>query len=341
MQRELAEGYLRIATIQDGGNQNLGDAHAALDSLAKAERIARQMLSRNPSQESQRLLFSVLYNESTAFGDAGDNKESESRAREALQLARSVAALEPASDEAQSSLASILQRMSTYTRDPSRIAYVEEAAALDEAVLARHPADDNHQRNLALMDKYLAGSLLKEGDLDRAYPYLKRAAELDEGIARRAPHDPVAQLDYAIDLSQWGSYYSMKNDIRQAIEFTRKSLALRREVAAANPKDVWAQDRLSFILGQLGNLELQQSPGEALSAYKEALTIGAKPEQQAQALAGMAAALHKLGDQAASCRAYADAAKLYRDVVKDPLKEKSVPIPVGSDKDYAGCATRP
>lgn len=340
LQRELAEAYLRIGAIQDGGNQNLGDAHGAIESLGKAERIARQMLSKNPSHEVKRLLFNVLYNESTVLGDAGDVADAQRRANEALQLARNMAAAQPASDEAQSDLATILHEISVFTRDASRIAYIEEAAALDEAVLARKPADENRQRNVALMDKYLAGSLLKEGDLNRSIPYLKRAAELDQALAAHSPHDPVAKLDYAIDLSQWGTYYSMKDDLGKAIEFTRKSLTLRREIAAANPKDAWAKDRLAFILGQLGNLELRGSPREALTAYQEALTVGGKAEQRVQALAGLAVAYRRLGDRAASCAAYGGAAKLYRDVAKGPLQGTPVPLPAGSDTDYAGCAGR-
>ncbi len=215
-----------------------------------------------------------------------------------------------------------------------------EAAALDEAVLARHPADPQRQRNVALMDKYLAGSLLQQGDLKGAFPYLKRAADLDESRTVHAPRDPVAKLDFAIDLSQWGTYYSMKKDIPSAIEFTRRSLALRREIAAANPKDAWAQDRLVFILGRLGDLQLERSPREAISAYREALSVAGKPEERAQAMAGMAEAYGKLGNQAASCAAYANAAKLYREIAKGPQKARYAPNAADTEKAYAMCSGR-
>ncbi len=121
LQRELAEGYLRIGTIPGRrANQNLGDSRGALESLRKAERIARQMLSQTSSREASQLLFNVLYSESTAFGDAGDGAEAERRGKEALLLARSLSAQQPDSDAAQSSLASILQRMSAFSQGPNR-----------------------------------------------------------------------------------------------------------------------------------------------------------------------------------------------------------------------------
>ena len=339
LQQELAEAYKLIGSIQGGGNQNLGDWQGALISFEKAEGIAREIFARTKSGEARKLLVQTLCQKAQLYHGAGDEGQSERSAKEALRLAREFVRSEPGSEEGQLVLANALETLAPYSNIQDRLAYLSEASAISETLLARKPSDQERQRNVALIDKYLAGAyMLTEDSAAGAYPYLKRAGELDEQRWRQAPNDPVAKLDFAIDLSQWGGYYSATKNLRSAIEFTRRSLELRREIVAANPKDAWAQDRLSYILGALGSLQLEKSPSEALANYKEALAVGGYPDTRAALLAGSGAAYRKLGDNQAACGAYGEATKLYREILKGPLKQVHLARAAEVEQAYAVCS---
>jgi tetratricopeptide (TPR) repeat protein len=339
LQQELAEAYKLIGSIQGGGNQNLGDWHGALISFEKAEGIARQILARTQSREARKLLVRTLCQKAQLYHGAGDESQSERSAKEAVQLARELVRSEPGNEEAQAVLVNALEALAPYSNTQDRLAYLSEASAIAEALLARKTSDRERQRDVALIDKYLAGAyMLTEDNAAGAYPYLKRAGELDEERWRQASNDPVAKLDLAIDLSQWAEYYNGTKDLRSAIEFTRRSLELRREIVAANPKDTWAQDRLSYILGALGSLQLEKSPREALASYKEALAVGGYPDTRAALFAGSGAAYRKLGDNQAACGAYGEAAKLYREILKGSLRQVHLARAAETEQAYAVCS---
>jgi tetratricopeptide (TPR) repeat protein len=308
LQKELAEAYIRIGEIQGGGLQNLGDRQGANESFQKAERIARQMVGDTRSREARLLLVDVLYGEGDIYLRANDFAKAEVRAKEALQIAREVARSGAEEDDAQSSLSKALSLTGMVTNGENRLAYLAEAARANEALLTRKPDDQDRQRSVARIEKYIA-AIFYPRDPDRAFEHMKRASELDEQRIKKSSNDPIAKLDWAIDLSQWADYYEMKKDLRKAIDFTRRSLALRREIAAANPKDAWAQERLAFILQRLGSLQLTPSADQALASYKEALAVGGDPRTRADSFAGVGAAYQKLGNELAACASYAESAK--------------------------------
>ncbi len=61
LQGELAAAYLRVGSIQGSPEtQNLGDLPAAMESYAKAERLAQTLVSQDPTGRAKRLLVDVL-----------------------------------------------------------------------------------------------------------------------------------------------------------------------------------------------------------------------------------------------------------------------------------------
>jgi len=336
LQKELAEAYERVGDIQGGASQSLGDWQGALVSLGKAERITRQMLAQTGSIEASLLLTDVLSRERNALLLHDRWGEAESYAREALQLARKSVAREPENEGAQSALADALGGISHFPRDKKPSAYWAEAARIQESLLSRKPADRRLQRDAALKNKYLAGALLGENEIDGAYPYLKRAADLDETLSTQAFDDPVAKLDFAIDLGQLGDYYWRKKKIELAIQFTRRSLALRREIATANPKDAWAQSRLAYGLAHFGYIELDRYPREALALFQEAVRIDKRPGGRPADIAGAGAAWRKLADEQRACKAFAESVELFRALLKAQPKGQ-YPDAASAEKGYAAC----
>ena len=322
-QGELAAGYISIGNIQGNSNmQNLGDLPAALESYAKAERLARALVARWPSRRGNMLLVTALMAQAYGAKFSNDSAKGSAKAMEALQEARENAKSDPDNPEVQFQLGSALQCAAAFSDSKQSLAYFNEQAALFEGLLARDPKNLPRMRNAALAHKYIAGTLNESGDPDAAFEHLKRAEELDQACVRAAPNDPDHKMDLAIDLSQWGEYYENKNDFAKAIQYTREALAIRREIASSDPKDVRAKYRLVYILNRLGDLQLNSSEPKALENFQEAKSIGerlpptVRADQLAKSLLGIAKSYERIGDGAHSCPAYAESAKLYRDLVK-------------------------
>lgn len=326
LQAELAAAYIRVGDIQGNPEkQNLGDLPAALESYAKAERLARALVARQPSGQAKRLLGDALTAQAYGAKYAKQTAKGVTKAMEALQVARERARSDPASVDAQLQLGAALHcaaGFSELTAGPVSNYRLEEASVY-ESMLAHDPDNPTRLRNAALAHKYIAGTLLTTGDTDGAFVHLKRAEELDAACVRAAPNNPEHKLDLAIDLGQWAEYYEWKNDIAKGLEYSRADVAIRRELASADPRDTRAQDRLAYSLSRLGDLHLKASAHQALASYEEARSIAERLQIESQRSAllaplflGIGRAYEKLGDRARSCSAYGQSAKLYPDLVK-------------------------
>ena len=327
LQRELATAYLRIGDIQGNpSTQNLGEFPAALESYAKAERIARSLAARQASGPAQRLLGDALTAQAYGAFFANDNAKGAAKATEALQIARARVRSEPANANAQGQLGAALHCAGSFAPARDGLPYLQEEASVFEDMLAHNPGDLDRRRNTALAHKYIAGRFAALNSPDEAFVHLKRAEELDQSCVRAQPNNPEHKMDLAIDLSQWGDYYQQKHDIAKSIEFTRAALSIRRELAAADPNDMRAQNRLAYIVIRLGNLQLLTSARQAMASYREARSI-AQPLQpeylRAELLAssswGIGTAYKELGDVGRSCSAYLEAAKWYEVLKRSQL----------------------
>jgi tetratricopeptide (TPR) repeat protein len=319
---ELAAAYIRIGDIQGNPEtQNLGDLPAALESYAKAERLARAMAAGKPSSQAKKLLGNALTAEAYGAKYANRGRRGAAIAMEALQIARERVHSDPASDDAQLQLGAALHCVAAFGEFKDNIPYLLEEASVFEGMLTKNPDDLNRRRNAALAHKNLAGTMLSLEDPDKAFIHLQRAEELDAGCVRKAPHNPQHKMDLAIDLGQWGEYYEAKNDIAKAMQYTRSALAIRRELASADTKNMWAQNRLAYSVNRLGDLQLNVAARQALASYQEARSIAERlqPESErvirlAHAISGIGAAYKKLGSVDRSCAAYAESTKLYSEI---------------------------
>ena len=343
LQSELATAYLSIGNIQGGsGTQNLGDLPGALESYAKAERLARMLAAREPAGPAKRLLGDVLTAEAYAASNANQPAKSAAKAKEALQVARERTRSDPTSEDAQIQLGAALQCAASFGGAKDGLPYLVEEASVFEGMLAHHPENLIWLRNAALAHKYIASRLLDSEDRDGAFAHLERAEQLDEACVRAAPNNPTHKMDLAIDMGQWGAYYAGKKDIAKGIQYTQESLAIRRELAAADPKDAWAQDRLAYSLTRLGDMQLNVSALEALASYREARSIAERLQMESMrkrglgsSIFGMGRAYQELGDVRRSCAAYAEATKVYRGVSK-PLPGDAIRAE-DAEKAYSHC----
>jgi tetratricopeptide (TPR) repeat protein len=343
LQAELGAAYIRIGDIQGNPTkQNLGDLPAALESYAKAERLARTLAAQHGSDQAKRLLGDALIAEAYGAYYAHQDTKGATKAMEALQLARERARSDPASADAQLQLGSALQCSATFGSPKDGLPYLLEEASVFEGMLNHDSVNPSRRRNAALAHKYIAGTFITIGDPDGAFLHLKRAEELDAASVRAAPNNPETKMDLAFDLSQWGQYYEWKDDTAKAVQYVRAALAIRRELASGDPKDMRAQDRLAYIINRLGALQLNASARQALASYREARSIAERlqpeslrVEQLADSTSGLGAAYQQLGDRRRSCAAYAEATKLYPEVLK--RKPTYASKAAAAEKAYALC----
>jgi tetratricopeptide (TPR) repeat protein len=155
-----------------------------------------------------------------------------------------------------------------------RLAVVLASARQIEDLLKARPEDAGRQRNVALVNKYIAARLLVRSEKDRGLPYLNRAEELDAARAAANPEAREAQMDLSFDYSQNATFYSNRERFEEALANYRKALDIRLRIAKADPADAHMQDRLVFVYSRIGGaLENLGRPAEALTAYKEAVRI--------------------------------------------------------------------
>ncbi len=344
LQGELVAAYLKMGEIQGdpGGTENLGDLPAALESYSKAEQLARTLVAQAPTSRAKGVLVDALVAQARAAHSAHQPARAAAKAMEALAIARERVRSDPADEGAQFQLGAALQSAALFGGTKNAVPYLEEQTSVFERLLARDPGDSDRGRNAALAHKYLASYLIDGPDLDRAFTHLKRAEELDASAVRAAPGNPDRKMGLAIDLSQWAEYYEGKKDFATAIRYTRASLAIRRALASADPKDNWAQDRLSYILTQLGDLQLHVSANDALASYKQARSIAEKVQTEslrttllARSISGIGDAYRALGDRERSCAAYSESMKLFHELIKSgPSDNKRAEA---TEKAYSGC----
>ena len=326
LQAELAGAYIRIGDIQGNpSTQNLGDLPAALESYAKAERLARAVAARQSTAQAKKLLGDALTAEAYGAQFANQKAKGSAKAMEALQVARERLRSDPTSVDGQLQLGSALHCAAAFFDGNNGLpsTYRLEEVSLYESMLANDPESVKRRRSAALAHKDIAGILISYRDPDGAFAHLKRAEELDAATVRAAPNNPKYKMDLAIDLGQWSEYYASKREIPKAIEYSRASVAIRRNLASSDPKDTRAQARLAYSLSRLGDYQLNVSAPAALATYQESRSIAERLQtesQRTQLLArlflGIGRAYEMLGDEGASCSAYAESTKLYPEVVR-------------------------
>lgn len=171
---ELAAAYHQIGDLQggSGGTQNLGDLPAALESYAKAERLARALVARQPSGKAKRLLGDALTAQAYGARESNQVAKGAPKAMEALQVARERARSDR-SEDAQIQLGAALQCASAFGGAKDQLLYLAEQASLFEDMLAHDPENPDRWRNAALAHKYIAGHLIGSADADGAFVHLE------------------------------------------------------------------------------------------------------------------------------------------------------------------------
>jgi len=180
-------------------------------------------------------------------------------------------------------------------------------------MLAEKPDDPDRQRNVALVEKYIADRFNSRNDNASALLHFTRALELDERRLQANPGNRSVQFDVAVDLCSSGLAKRKLERLADASVDLQRCLAIREGLAASDTKDVLARDKVAAAHHRLGALYLDMNRlQDALNQYRKAVAI-AEPLASVDAneqhllseyLASLGSAEERAGDHAASCRDY-------------------------------------
>jgi non-specific serine/threonine protein kinase/serine/threonine-protein kinase len=254
LQLELSRAYVQIGKVQGApGAANLGDRENAVASFEKARQLIRERAVGQDAApdvaahyvEASRHLSATLRLMAGRRGDAL------TIAREAVSLAEQLAARRPGEDRVRAMLASAYFHAAIAESGPAALEHWKKAGAVYGSLLADKPDDRTRQRNVALVEKYLADYYTTASELPLALEHHRRALALDERRLAAEPGARLAMFDVAIDLSNVALIVYKLGNLREAAAYYERSLALRKALAAGDPQDTLAQSRVAYVEKQL------------------------------------------------------------------------------------------
>jgi eukaryotic-like serine/threonine-protein kinase len=264
---ELAQGYRQVAVVQgDPARTNLGDRDGAMASARRALALVEPLRT---VQGFERQAAIELVKLGLLMGDLdwnrGNTDAAHTARRAALAEAEALVARAPRDDEARRLLAAAHFHRAFGQDSSNALRAWEAAGRIFEELLRERPDDRDRMRNVALVDKYIAGlySEPSQGRPDETERRYRRAMELDERILAANPSDRQAQFDVAIDLANLGNMLAKKGAQEEALRLYDRSIAMREARAASDPNDVQAQVTLSRVLEIAADWRLRFDQPEA------------------------------------------------------------------------------
>jgi tetratricopeptide (TPR) repeat protein len=299
-QQDIARAYIQIGKVQGGpGAANLGDREGAVKSF----RTARDLLASPAARPDAPVTLVSDYIEATRrlaetlLSLPGRRTEARAIAEDAVGAAEALGRRQPADAAVQGLLAAAFFTVALTIDGAQALPYWSKAGAIYERMLAARPGDPDAQRNVALVEKYLASTYFDAGDNSRALEHHQRAQALDEKRLAVDPANRQTQLDVAFDLGNVAHVLTRQRRLRDGAEYYERSLAIRKALADSDPGDALAASRVAFARGQLasiyhdlGRLGLAHEHAQAAVAIFEAA-----PSRDVAVRRNLSSALRTLG----------------------------------------------
>ena len=270
---ELAAAHRQIGDILgNAGGANLGDRDGAIKQYERALSLVGSLPESNPSFDAVAAVVNVELRLSTAYLREENRERGLKFARDAAAHAEAYERRQPNDDRGRDLKARTHFGLAAVLRGPEATKMWLQTLADYEQLLASRPDDDQMQRNVALVGKYL-GSILEIPNPSEARKHYMRSLELDEKRLSATPSDPRVQFDAAISYSNVAAIDELSNHPETALPLFEKSLALRRQLAAADPANVQTRDRLAYLLVRMAQFEETRDPKRSRRLSDEAIQI--------------------------------------------------------------------
>jgi tetratricopeptide (TPR) repeat protein/tRNA A-37 threonylcarbamoyl transferase component Bud32 len=307
LQKELANGYMRLASVQgERGASNLGRNVAARASLLKALALRQAVVQALPNDAAaQRDLANTHDDLAASFEDQANKQEAAQHQQVAFALRQKIAATFP------QELAK-----SYFAQAQSRVTAADFAGALElhrQAVAlwdqAAGPNSQQFLRSRSIGHKRMGGLLIRLGRLEEAQQHYETALQLDAMRLQISPADLEAKLDMSFAHSDLALIWQQRNNLPRALDSARKALQAREAVMAADPSNERARYSVANSLARVASIlwKLNQRT-ESIALYERALAVRTESAREGSPsiddLARRAELLGQLG------AAYAETARL-------------------------------
>ncbi len=277
---ELAQTYMKIGAAQGDLEQaNVGNHEGALASYGQARALLIDLRKQDPTNRDVERSLALVDSDIAVLSPRGHVERVLDIRREAVSLfediARTSSGIQGLKDLALAHFYLAFAE-TEQQRFSEALPIWKEALADYEKIQQRENNSPQARRNVALIEKRIAGVYYALGDYAGSIAHDRKAAEIDEGRIAADPLSPTARMDLSFDLVQLGWSLHELRDEKRAAETFNRAIALRREVATADPDDFRAESELETALRLAGVARSQAGfLGEGLSFEQQAAAAGA------------------------------------------------------------------
>ncbi len=277
---ELAQAYMKIGAAQGDLEQaNLGDHEGALASYNKARALLVDLHRQDPAARDIERSLALVDNNIAVLSPRTRVPGVAQIQREAVSLFEDLART---SSETQNLKDLALAHFYLAFADTEQQKFKQSLPIWNEALadymkieLREHNSTEA-RRNVALIEKRIAGVYSALGDYAGSIAHDRKAAKIDEARVAAEPQSPTARMDLSFDLVELGWCMHELRQEKPALNALDRAITLRRQVAAQDPNDFRAQSELETVLRIAGVVRSQSgSLTDALNFEQQAATVGA------------------------------------------------------------------
>jgi serine/threonine protein kinase len=257
---ELSAAHRQIGSILGRvGAANLGDRDGALKQYERARELIRPLLTDTAPFNVVLAMVDADLAAGAILNAQGDREKGVGLIREAVELANGYRKRHPDDTAGAGLQARSYFGLAVVLPTDEAIPVWLQTLDYYETLLSILPEDQQTQRNVALVGKYL-GSIYESTDPKAALKHYARSLELDERRLNAAPDDQRVWFDAAISFSNVASVSELQGDNDTAERLFTRSLELRERLAKSDPNNAAAVDRLGYLLARLGRFYLDRDP---------------------------------------------------------------------------------
>ncbi len=276
LQREIAEGYLRVGRVLGNtGSANLGDTAGALASFRKALTIDQALAGQAPRDQAALDLAESHQKVAQMLQVTGDLAGALEEYKATLELARSVAAVDPSSMQALRLCAGTLVQLSAVQmlggRMDEALQFAQESVVASEAVCTADSSNDAQER---LSRSYFQLGRVQEhvGQAGAALQSFESSTAIAQRLCDANPHH-VSRLRFlCISHMSLGDLLNIVGRTEEALTHHGKALDVTLALLEADPNDWRARQDLGFSYERIGTSHSRQGDmTRALEAFQQGL----------------------------------------------------------------------
>jgi tetratricopeptide (TPR) repeat protein len=294
LELDVGSAYRAVADIQGGiQTANLGHSDEALSSLARAERLVRDVWTKRPDNPRViRRLMNIVETQYRLDEGIHRSRDLQNKAVELTSLAQQYERIAPDTASKWIALGATYDTLSQGSEQIGNLGDGLQFAKLSIQFNRKLSGNKDiwySHGNLALAMESYAMLLMSKGDLNNALPLMRESLGILDKMAIDQKDDAALTLNIGSGHSDIGSLLLQKRDLMdsgdgdQAIAEFQKALEYFRRNIHSDPSEQEARINTAEAAQELGNALQEPNPAAALAAYDEAITsLRAMPNENSR-----------------------------------------------------------